>query len=344
MPVTFLERNMDSISKQKKYLSENLIVESLRMYGSSREDIRSFLQSKYGSKIAEYLINDAWDDDSNNNTRVFLVRDKRTRKIAYYYALNCGILYKDLSDKKMTPIEEKCVTNFIKAMRKIHKDNLSDAERDAANNLLSEAYGAFDEKIENSDRAADLLTYATEQANLKEEREEASKNSGEGAAVKDVLETYPAIDIKFLCRDASYDPGIKLDFKFGVYVFWEIIVPHILRISELVGCKYVYLFAADNSEKKSVESDIERPVQYSKDSGVDPDDEPTSEMGDGESELELKKLVSYYINDLKFYPVSGLSEYTILKPHFERACYTLIQEIAELPQKRELIWSSHDQD
>lgn len=97
---------MNSISKQKKYLSENLIVESLRMYGSNQEDVKGFLQAKSGSVIAEYLNNKAWNDDINNDTRVFLVRDKKTRKITYYYALNCGILcirlkyYKNVACRK----------------------------------------------------------------------------------------------------------------------------------------------------------------------------------------------------------------------------------------------------
>ena len=55
---------MDSISKQKKYLSENLIVENLRMYGSNKEDIKEFLQAKSGNILAEYLNNKAWNDDS----------------------------------------------------------------------------------------------------------------------------------------------------------------------------------------------------------------------------------------------------------------------------------------
>ena len=62
---------MDSISKQKKYLSENLIVENLRMYGSNQEDIKQFLQAKSGSVLAEYLYNDAWNDDINNDTKFF---------------------------------------------------------------------------------------------------------------------------------------------------------------------------------------------------------------------------------------------------------------------------------
>lgn len=46
---------MDLISKQKKYLSENLIVESLRMYDSNQEDIKEFFQATRGNTISEYL-------------------------------------------------------------------------------------------------------------------------------------------------------------------------------------------------------------------------------------------------------------------------------------------------
>ena len=90
--MTFSKKNMNSIAKQKKYLADNLIVESLRTYESNQKEVKQFSQSKYGNKIADYLNNDAWKDDGDNNTKVFLVRDRKTRKIAYYYALNCGIL------------------------------------------------------------------------------------------------------------------------------------------------------------------------------------------------------------------------------------------------------------
>ena len=329
---------MDLISKQKKYLSENLIVESLRMYDSNQEDIKEFLQATRGNTISEYLNTKAWDDDYNNDTRVFLIRDKRTRKIVYYYALNCGILYKDLNTISMTYKEQECVERLIKAMRQNSQQNLSSPEKEATYSLLADAYGAFD-TFEDCDRASLLISYAQEQASIKEEREKAASQIGDSEFTRNVQETYPAIDIKFLCKAANYTPDIQLSFKFGVYVFWEIIVPHILKISELVGCKYVYLFAADNSESQNIHNQMnETPVIYSKDYDMnEPDITPEVKP----STNKVKKLVSYYINSLKFRPVS---EYTILKPHFERTCYTLIQDIADLPYKRELIWTSHNQD
>lgn len=53
---------------------------------------------------------------------------------------------------------------------------------------------------------------------------------------------------------------------------------------------------------------------------------------------EIRTLVNYYINELKFRYVS---KYKILKPHYERRCYTLVQEVEHLQSNRESVWQSH---
>ena len=163
----------------------------------------------------------------------------------------------------MSFVERECVEKLVKAIKQSNLEGLSKEEQDAAYELLGDAYALFDEKIEDSDRATVLISYAQEQAEIKKEREGASNQAGDSEFVKNVQETYPAIDIKFLCKDANYKPDIEIEFKFGVYVFWEIIVPHILKISELVGCKYVYLFAADNSEVPKTDVQMENTIKYS---------------------------------------------------------------------------------
>lgn len=321
-----------SLNEQKRFLSENLVVESLREKESNQEDIKNFVQATNGDRISNYLINNAWDDDHCRNTRVFLVRDKNTKQVVFYYALNCGILYTDFKPLNLTSEEKPIVENYINAIKLAHKKNLTPEEQEYANNAYAMALSEFSVKIDDVNRVTTLISMAEERANLKEEKEEALKETAEDDHIKQVKETFPAIDIKFLCRNAQYHPPIKLDFKLGVYIFWEIIVPHILKISDMVGCKYVYLFAADNTEiylqkKKAI-------PMWTPD--YDPDDE--DEPNEGSNDF-VRKLVSYYITELKFRQVS---EYTILKPHFERTCYTLIQEVASLQEKRELVWASHD--
>ncbi len=322
---------MSSINEQKHFLSENLIVESLRMYDTNKEDIKNFEQATKGNRISDYLANKAWDDDQRRNTKVFLVRDKSTRQVAFYYALNCGILYSEWNPLNLSSIERPIVEKYIKALKLCHKQDLSPEEQEAADNDCTEALGEFYDKIEDVDRVTTLMNLANEKANRKEEKEEALEETGESDHIKQVKETFPAIDIKFLCRNAQYCPPIKLDFKLGVYVFWEIIVPHILKISEMVGCKYVYLFAADNTESDSQET---KPIPI-----WTPDYDPDDEEDSNESKDRIRKLVSYYITEFKFRPVS---EYTILKPHYERTCYTLIQNVESLQEKREAVWTSHD--
>ena len=36
-----------------------------------------------------------------------------------------------------------------------------------------------------------------------------------------------------------------------------------------------------------------------------------------------------------------VSKYKILKPHYERKCYTLVQEVESLQYNRESVWKNH---
>jgi len=89
----------------------------------------------------------------------------------------------------------------------------------------------------------------------------------------------------------------------------------------------VYLFAADRTNE---DTNINVPMWT-------PDYDPDEEY-EGKSENDVRKLVAYYINELKF---ENISKYTILKPSFERTCFTLVQEVSKLEENREMIWQSH---
>lgn len=65
-----------------------------------------------------------------------------------------------------------------------------------------------------------------------------------------VLKTYPAIELQEFCandngRKAWKALGIKR--KLGECVFWHKIVDMLDSVQDIVGCQYVYLFAADAS-------------------------------------------------------------------------------------------------
>ena len=314
-----------AIEAQKNYLKENLEIEPLRKFDSTKDELYKFKQAAKGSNISSYLRNNAWSDDCERNTKVFLVRDKTSKQIVFYFSLNCGILYEDFLDDKLKDEEKIVFKKYVEALSRLKE--CDEKEQNQVNEQLNKAMGDIWEVVEEPDRVSKLMSLAKDKVEILEEKNKEAEDTHDKEHTQAVKETFPAIDIKFLCRNKDYVPQSRLDFKLGVYVFWEIIVPHILEISELVGCKYVYLFAADRTNE---DTNINVPMWT-------PDYDPDEEY-EGKSENDVRKLVAYYINELKF---ENISKYTILKPSFERTCFTLVQEVSKLEENREMIWQSH---
>ena len=90
----------------------------------------------------------------------------------------------------------------------------------------------------------------------------------------------------------------------GFGIFWEVIVPIVIDITKKIGCKYLYLYAADKTEQKDT--------------------------------IEVKKLISHYKSNFKF--SEGDEGIKFIKPEYDNYCYGLVQLISELQNNREAIW------
>ena len=70
-----------------------------------------------------------------------------------------------------------------------------------------------------------------------------------------VGETFSGVEIVQFCSNedcSKYWEQYGMKQKFGVVVFWHFIVPKVLSLMEIVGCQYVFLFAADDSEDEDL--------------------------------------------------------------------------------------------
>ncbi len=311
-----------TIEKQKEYLFNRFQLEKLRSSEANLESINDFEQASDGNAIAYFLKHEAWDEDEERNTKVYLVKDKVTQEIVYFFSINCGILYSEIEELQLSDEEKEPFERYVKAYHD-NKNATTKSQREKADNELSDAMSALNDVVADPERASILFSYAEDKASKIEKFSDTTELEHTNA----VKETFPAIDIKFLCRNKKYKPKITLDIKIGVFIFWEIIVPIIIEISENVGCKYIYLFAADQSEK----NDIKEPVLYTPDYDPYADDE----QEDGERVL---RLVNYYQNELLF---DYVAQYKILKPEYERMCYTLVQRVDTLQENRERVWLTH---
>jgi len=318
-----------TIEEQKKYLFERLKLESLRISEQNKKEILAFEQAKCGSILSDYLKNEAWKDDESGDTKVYLVKDIVENVIVSFFALNCGILYSDLEGISLKEEEKVPFERLVKAFQMYNRRNLSDTQREQADKEYNGAMNALEEVVESPDRYSYLNSQAESKAVSKETERDLFVDTEEKEHATNVYQTFPAIDIKFLCKNKHYIPKINLDFRLGVYIFWELIVPHVLKTAELVGCKYIYLFAADETDRTVIKT--KKPIMFTRDY------DPYAEEEEEEQTVVLK-LVEYYKNELKF---NYVTKYKVLKPHFERKCFTLVQEVKKLEENRRSIWISH---
>ena len=318
-----------TIEEQKRYLFERLKLESLRISEQNKKEILAFEQAKCGSILSDYLKNEAWKDDESGDTKVYLVKDIVENVIVSFFALNCGILYSDLEGISLKEEEKEPFERLVKAFQMYNIRNLSDTQREQADKEYNDALNALEEVVESPDRFSYLNNQAESKAASKETERDLFVDTEEKEHATNVHQTFPAIDIKFLCKNKHYIPKINLDFRLGVYIFWELIVPHVLKTAELVGCKYIYLFAADETDRTVIKT--KKPIMFTRDY------DPYAEEEEEEQTVVLK-LVEYYKNELKF---NYVTKYKVLKPHFERKCFTLVQEVKNLEENRRSIWISH---
>ena len=208
-----------TIDEQKRYLFNRLKLESLRFSEQNKEEILAFEQAKYGSILSDYLKNEAWKDDESGDTKVYLVKDIVENKIVSFFALNCGILYSDLEGISLKEEEKAPFERLVKAVQMYNMRNLSDTQREQADKKYNDALNALEEVVESPDR----FSYLNNQAEIKAASKVADRDefvdTEEKAHTTNVHQTFPAIDIKFLCNNKHYVPGIHLDFFFGRIYF-----------------------------------------------------------------------------------------------------------------------------
>lgn len=235
-----------------------------------------------------YFKNEAWDADLEGETRVYVVKDSQNR-IPLYFSLKCGLLFK----KKNYDLLEEAERDFVDAVLKAKKDN---------NQELLEAYYEYGSSdFENVD-------YLINIANQRYTRKTDPLLHGIIDFTLQVGTCYSAIELQHFCKNENYIPEIKpelLQVPFGFGIFWEVIVPEIFKITDTVGCKYLYLFAADKTENSLIQ-----------------------------------KLVHYYKNALKFYECQD-DGINIIEPDYDENCYGLVQEISKLRINQEAVWEQY---
>lgn len=281
------EEKVINILDKRNYFRE-FEYEVLTSKPANKELIGEFVSKKANNSLESYIrdIDKAWTEDLDGETRVYLVKDKSSGEIALFFSLKCGLLVGENMDEKLSDEYQEFVDAVIEVKKQ--KDALSIQRMYEAGNAM---YGEdVDKLFEIADRRLDTKTESAE--------------IGQEDHTINVSNCISAIELRHLCKNEDYKVPEEIEIPLGFGLFWEIIVPIIVKITEQVGCKYIYLFAADSTS--------------------------------GQDENEMKKLISHYKNNFKFSECDeGIK---LVKPEYDNHCYGLIQRVSKLEENREAIW------
>ncbi len=302
-----------NIQEQKDWLKSQLTVEFLTSDPANESLIQSFSANKQGKGLELFLKSRAWQEDIDGSTRVYLVKEKSSGVIVFFFALKAGLLYKAIEDDDYILTEkERDIVNLC-----------IEYSLDPSNSLApDDVFEWYSDDPLDKDKLRKIIE---EKVDIKLQAKQDQQVTNETVNIMRVSKTFPGIVLTHFCKNQNSSLPYSLLFPLGFYVFWEIITDKVLQISKYLGCQYLYLFAADNTAHTE-ESESFLDFLY-------------ADVSDDFSEEKSSyKLIEYYKNELKFEDVQNM---TILKPHYDFECYSLVQPINKLLKNKEAAWIQH---
>ncbi len=267
-------------TNDKRSFFQSFYPEILTSKQINQQLINDFAATRQGKGLEDYLKNKAWKADLEGETKVYLVKD-REGSIALFFSIKCGLLYKNYQYDDLESDKLEFVNLLVDAI--LQEDN----------DTLNRYYDSKMYSFQEMDR---LFKIAHKRVELKMEDRELQDNKH----TLKVEECYSAIEIHHFCKNSMYKMSGQVGIPLGFGLFWEVIVPLVYEITNKIGCKYLYLFAADQTSDK-----------------------------------ELKKLIQYYKNELKF---SDVEDMMLIKPYYDKGCLGLVQAVSDLQNNRKAVW------
>lgn len=226
------------ITEEQQEILESLVCERLSRNSANMREIDQFFNSK-NDKLVERLLNEAYSEDEEDKIAYYLVKDKEGH-ILFYFSLKCGQLY----DKHLDFDLFKLLGELYDGLLKMKSEpDISHEDSIVIDKVLEEIRSRKGVLKED-------LKKITKKNQSIDDFEKVFKDDADKVGA-----TFSGVEIVQFCSNEDslvYWKKYGVNQKLGVVVFWQFIVPIIIKIKELIGCEYLFLFAADDSEDENL--------------------------------------------------------------------------------------------
>lgn len=224
--------NTYPITEAQKAILSRFTCQRLTACRSNLDDIQYF-SSHRGEGLVSSLQRQGWRSDLRGSTAYYVIKNP-DGEIVMFFSLKCGVLFDpDYVEEYMEKFRESFTDD------RLLKDWQHYLEGDeAAGRYFYRLYRQL-----GDEGFSDFL----ESLRIKSDK----KHEPNKKIIR-VSEARSAIELVEFCanddtRDCWEQYGMPPSRKLGETMFWWFIVPKMLEINSLIGCEFVYLFAADET-------------------------------------------------------------------------------------------------
>lgn len=190
--------------------------------------------------IAQTLRNEAFEEDEQGDTAYYVVKHS-SGEIMFFFSLKTGMLYDQFLDTRQL----KLIKEFnLYLDNMIQNETLNDSNRNLIVKLREKL------RTRKGITKADLESISNLGSTIFDDMEKEFNES-----TTRVGQTFPAVELVHFCTNDGTESLWKqmgIPMPFGALVFWYFAVPIVQRIREHVGCRYLFLFAADLTKNEKL--------------------------------------------------------------------------------------------
>lgn len=232
---------MNKITKKQEAYLGTLTCQRL-----SAEPINRLLVQMFGNKRNYGLaleLKQAYNIDKRGETAYYIIKD-RDNEVLLYFSLRCGTLHKPGIFQRVQAEFRKARALYNAVMgKKAPKWALAEIEANKINGVLPQYT-----------REAYIQEFLQMKHYLKVLKEDYQDDPTQKMIQTEA--NYSGVELVHFCTNdyakAKWKRSLLGHQPMGATLFWCFILPIIQEMNRLVGCEYVYLFAADNSDDQSL--------------------------------------------------------------------------------------------
>lgn len=205
----------------------------------------SLIENTRNPGLVSYLHEKGWSEDLDGSTAFYIIKDSKGNTLLFF-SLKCGALFQHLDEEQI-----KQQKQFLELAKHIIQSPSNEEEREIASLILDKFRS---NGIISEDEAKVLMTVKIAKNKKKYnailKALDSDKERDPNEHIIRVASTHSGIELVHLCANERCKhlwPKHLFPHSLGKVMFWKFIIPIVEDVRKLVGCKYLFLFAADNT-------------------------------------------------------------------------------------------------